>query len=65
MNRQEAYKIVQSNAMRSWEQRTPYLDILSEDPAVASHLSRTHLEALFDYNFYLQHVDASFQRLGL
>jgi adenylosuccinate lyase len=65
MNRQEAYKIVQSNAMRAWEQRTPYLELLAEDPAITSRLSREELESLFDYNFYLQHVDASFQRLGL
>jgi adenylosuccinate lyase len=65
MNRQEAYKIVQSNAMRSWEQRTPYLDLLVEDPAVTAHLSREELEGLFDYEFYLRHVDHSFARLGL
>jgi adenylosuccinate lyase len=65
MNRQEAYKIVQSNAMRSWEQRTPYIDLLAEDPAVTAHLSREELGALFDYEFYLRHVDESFRRLGL
>ena len=65
MNRQEAYKIVQSNAMRAWEQRTPYLELLGEDPAVTSRLPGEELESLFDYNFYLQHVNASFQRLGL
>ena len=65
MNRQDAYKIVQANAMRSWEQRTPYLDLLAEDPAVTAHLSRDELAALFDYGFYLTHVDASFARLGL
>jgi adenylosuccinate lyase len=65
MNRQEAYKIVQSNAMRAWEARTPYLDLLSEDPAVTERLPRAELERLFDYDFYVQHVDASFRRLGL
>ena len=65
MNRQEAYKIVQSNAMRSWEQRTPYLDLLAQDPAVTAHLSREELAALFDYDFYLKHVDDSFARIGL
>jgi adenylosuccinate lyase len=65
MNRQEAYKIVQSNAMRAWEQRTPYLDRLAKDPAVTEHLSREELAALFDYEFYLKHVDESFRRLGL
>jgi len=65
MNRQEAYKIVQSDAMRAWEQRTPYLELLAEDPAVTAHLSRKELEGLFDYGFYLRHVDESFRRLGL
>ena len=65
MNRHEAYKIVQANAMRSWEQRTPYLDLLGEDPAVTAHLSREELAALFDYDFYLKHVDDSFARIGL
>ena len=65
MNRQEAYKIVQSNAMRAWEQRTPYLELLAEDPAITSRLSREGLESLFDYEFYLKHVDDSFARVGL
>ena len=65
MNRQEAYKIVQSNAMRAWEQRTPYLELLAEDPAITTRLSREELESLFDYEFYLKHVDDSFARVGL
>jgi len=65
MNRQEAYKIVQSNAMRAWEQRTPYIELLSEDPAIAAHLSSGELVALFDHDFYLRYVDVSFGRLGL
>ena len=65
MNRQEAYKIVQSNAMRSWERRTPYLELLAEDPVVTQRLSREELEGLFDYEFYLKHVDHSFARIGL
>jgi len=65
MNRQEAYKIVQSNAMRSWEGRVPYLDLLCDDPAVTAHISRDELAALFDYRVYTKHVDESFRRLGL
>ena len=65
MNRQDAYKIVQSNAMRAWEQRTPYIELLSEDPAIAAHLSSDELSALFDHDFYLRYVDVSFGRLVL
>lgn len=63
--RQEAYKVVQSNAMKAWEARQPYLDFLLDDERVTSRLSRDELASLFDYGWYLRHVDASFQRLGL
>jgi adenylosuccinate lyase len=65
MKRQEAYKLVQANAMRSWDDRLPYIDILAEDPQVMAYLSRDELAALFDYGFYLKHVDDSFGRIGL
>jgi adenylosuccinate lyase len=65
MKRQEAYKLVQANAMRSWDDRLRYIDILAEDPQVMAYLSRDELAALFDYGFYLKHVDDSFGRIGL
>lgn len=65
MSRQEAYKVVQANAMRAWEERRPYLDFLCEDPQVSALLSRDELASLFDYSYYLKHVDESFRRIGL
>jgi adenylosuccinate lyase len=63
--REEAYKLVQRNAMRAWGERTPFLDLLRADQEVAGHLSRDELASLFDYGFFLQHVDESFRRIGL
>jgi len=65
MNRQEAYKIVQSNAMKSWQARLPYIDFLAADERVTSKLSREELAGLFDVGWYLRYVDESFKRLGL
>ena len=65
LSRQEAYKLVQENAMRAWKERTPFLDLLCEDEDVLRHLSRDELASLFDYEFYTQHVDDSFRRVGL
>ena len=65
MSRQDAYKVVQANAMKSWEARTPYLDFLLDDERVTSKLSRDELGSLFDYGWYLRHVDESFRRIGL
>jgi adenylosuccinate lyase len=65
MNRQETYKIVQSNAMKAWQDRSSYLDLLCDDERVTRLISRDELAALFDYNFYMRYVDDSFERLGI
>ncbi len=65
MNRQEAYKIVQSNAMKAWEAKQPYLGFLQGDQRVTDLLSGDELASLFDTAWYLRYVDQSFERLGL
>ena len=65
LSRQGAYKLVQDNAMHAWRERTPFLDLLCADEDVARHLSRDELASLFDYGFFLRHVDESFKRVGL
>ncbi len=65
LSRQAAYEIVQRHAMRSWEERTSFLDILLADADVVSRLPEGELRALFDYSYYLQNVGATFERLGL
>ncbi len=65
LSRQEAYGIVQRNAMQSWRDRTPFLDLLLADGAVTRRLPEADLRGLFDYGYYLTNIGASFQRLGL
>jgi adenylosuccinate lyase len=65
MSRQDAYGIVQRNAMQAWKQRTPFRALLESDGDVASRLDASMLDAIFDYGVYTQHVDDSFRRLGL
>jgi adenylosuccinate lyase len=65
LSRQDAYAIVQRNAMSAWRQRTPFLDLLLADPDVTSRLPEPEVRALFDYGFYLQNIGATFERLGL
>jgi len=65
ISRQEAYKFVQKNAMRSWSSGKKFLTLLEADKDLMQHISREELEAIFDYNFYLAHVDTIFKRLGL
>ncbi|MBT9141248.1 MAG: Adenylosuccinate lyase [Dehalococcoidia bacterium] len=63
LSRQEAYEIVQRNAMKAWKERGDFLDLLQADPEVT--LSNDELAGIFEYGFYLKNIDAIFQRLGL
>jgi adenylosuccinate lyase len=65
LNRQKAYEIVQRNAMKAWKRRSSFLTSLKADTELTGTLPAKELEALFDYQYYLQHVDEIFQRLGL
>ncbi len=48
MLRDDAYRLVQKSAMRAWEEKTPFLDLLKADPEVTGHLSADQIDALFD-----------------
>ncbi|HEY4668602.1 MAG TPA: adenylosuccinate lyase [Tepidiformaceae bacterium] len=65
LSRQEAYAIVQRNAMRAWQERVPFLDLLLADSEVTARLSEDAVRGLFDYSFYLQNIGATYERLGL
>lgn len=65
LSRQDAYAIVQRNAMTSWKQRTPFLNLLRADPEVTSRLKADELAGLFDYGYYLRNIGATYERLGL
>ena len=65
LDREEAYKIVQTNANRCWEEGLDFRDLLRADRQVAEHLSQHELDELFDYGYYTRYVDDIFVRLGL
>jgi adenylosuccinate lyase len=65
LSRQDAYGIVQRNAMKAWKERISFFDLLNADPDVGKHLSKAELEGIFDYGHFLHHVDDIFKRLGL
>ena len=63
--RQQAWEIVQRNAMRAWRERTPFRAFLAADPEVTARLSAADLDACFDPTWYLRNVDAIYKRAGL
>lgn len=65
LSREEAYKIVQVNAMKVWQEGEDFLTLLKGDNRVNERLDASKIDSLFDYDYYIRHVDTIFQRLGL
>jgi adenylosuccinate lyase len=63
--RQQAYEIVQRNAMRAWRERTAFRALLEADPEVTARLQPADLAACFEPAWYLRNVDAIYRRAGL
>ena len=75
VSREDAYRIVQRNAMKVWEEiqkgRSPlnekgeslYLQYLLDDSELREKLSEKQIRDCFDYNYYTKNVDAIFQRV--
>jgi adenylosuccinate lyase len=61
--RQEAYALVQRNAMLAFSERRPFLDFLKQDAEVTSRLAPGRLESLFDLGYHTRHVDLIFARV--
>src|SRR5271165_975672 len=61
--REEAYALVQRNAMPVWRGEGEFLPLLKADPDVAKLLSGSELEALFDLGHHFKHVDTIFHRV--
>ena len=61
--REDAYAIVQRNAMRVWQDGGDFLALLKADPEVAKVLTPAELEALFDLGYHMRHADAIFARV--
>jgi len=63
--REDAYKVVQRNAMLSWDDNQDFRSLLRSDPEAQAFLSSEELEQIFDYRYYTRHVDDTFLRIGL
>jgi adenylosuccinate lyase len=60
LERDDAYRLVQRNAMRSWDEELDFRELARADQEIAS---RVDLDAVFDLDAYTKHVDTVFNRL--
>ncbi|NWG93275.1 MAG: adenylosuccinate lyase [Parvularculaceae bacterium] len=63
VSREDAYRLVQRNAMPAWRGEGTFLDNLKNDKEIAARLAAADLEALFDDAYHVRHVDTIFRRV--
>jgi len=63
VSREDAYKLVQRNAMRVWEEGADFKTELLADPEVLAALSASEIEEKFDLGYHTKHVDTIFARV--
>ncbi len=65
LTREEAYKAVQSNAMKSWKTGEDFKKLLLNDKLIASKIKKSDLESIFNLKKALKNVDYIFKKAGL
>lgn len=65
MLREAAYDAVQKNAMRAWEERRAFKELIAQEPMVKALLTPEELDACFDLSYHYTHVEDIYRRLGL
>lgn len=63
VSREDAYRLVQRNAMRVWEDGADFKTELLADDEVTSALSAAEIEEKFDLGYHTKHVDTIFGRV--
>jgi adenylosuccinate lyase len=63
LGRQEAYEMVQRNALKVWDTGRDFESLLLEDKEIRKHLSEKEIEEIFSLDYHLKHVDNIFQRV--
>ena len=63
VSREDAYRLVQRNAMPAWRGEGAFLDNLKADDEVTAKLPAAEIEAVFDLSYHTKHVDTIFKRV--
>ena len=63
ISREDAYKLVQRNAMKVWEDGKDFKTELLNDPEVLRVLTKEEIYEKFDLGYHTKHVDTIFQRV--
>jgi adenylosuccinate lyase len=62
-SREDAYALVQRNAMKTWDQGKDFLTELKADKDVTAKIAPAALDAMFDLGYHTKHTDTIFTRV--
>lgn len=65
LSREEAYRLVQRNAMKAWDKEIGFKELLLQDEELGKYLHQDELERCFDLKHNLRNVKKVFERLGI
>ncbi len=63
VERQQAYVMVQRNAMRVWESDQEFKRLILEDDEIGEYLSEKEIDDIFDLDYHLKYVDEIYKRV--
>jgi adenylosuccinate lyase len=65
LSREKSYDTVQPLAMKSWEEKRPFRELVEGDDVISGTLSAEEIDDAFDLNHHTRRVDEIFKRVGL
>jgi len=63
LSRENAYRVVQKSALKAWDERKDFKNIISKDSSVKKYLSKQEIERSCNIKNYLKHIDDIFVRV--
>ena len=62
LTREQAYKIVQKNAMNAWKTNTPFYEIIVKDKKIINKIPVNKIKKLFDFGYHTKKINIIFKR---
>jgi adenylosuccinate lyase len=63
VSREDAYRLVQSHAMRAWKEDLDFHELVLNDPEISGRVPRAKIERAFDLKRQLKNIDKIFARV--
>lgn len=65
VSREDAYAVIQENALKSWNTHTDFKKLLSRDRRISGKIKAKEIEDIFDPSKGLKNVDYIFKNVGI